>query len=370
MNRIGFVVNPYAGMGGAVGLKGTDGCVEQARLLGARPVSPSRALRFLSGLEPRGFFFFTAAGSMGEDELKEAGITSYQVVYTPSSSETAAADTETACQIMIREGVRLIVFCGGDGTARNVYAATGQDIPILGIPAGVKIYSGVFATTPEAGAAVLNTLDGAGLTEAEVLDVDEEQYRAGLLTTRIYGIARIPYISGLCQVCKEVSFGDETRMHEEIAAFITAIMQPDTLYLIGAGSTTGVIAGQLGLESTLLGVDAIYQGRIVGTDLNEDAILHLLEEYEKVRIILSPIGAQGFVLGRGNQQISSRVLAKTGINALIVVATPAKLQHTPALYVDTGDLALNRQFGETMLVICGYEMAQRVRLIHEPNPSW
>ncbi|WP_319580124.1 ATP-NAD kinase family protein [uncultured Methanospirillum sp.] len=362
MNRIGFVVNPYAGMGGAVGLKGTDGCVQEARSLGAEPRSPSRAVRFLAGLNRQGFFFLTAAGSMGADELREAGIASYEIVYSPTLPDTVAEDTKAACELMIREGVRLIVFCGGDGTARDVFAMTGKDIPILGIPAGVKIYSGVFATTPDTGAGVLNRLDAASLTEAEVVDVDEEQYRAGVLTTRLFGIATMPYISGLCQSCKEVSFGDETRMRDDIARFITGIMRDDTLYLLGAGSTTGAIATRIGLASTLLGVDAIYQGKIVGTDLNEEAILGLLEQYDSARIILSPIGAQGFVLGRGNQQISSRVLKKTGTNALIVVATPAKLQHTPVLYIDTGDPDVNREFGESLLVICGYEMAQRVRL--------
>ncbi|PWR71629.1 ATP-NAD kinase family protein [Methanospirillum lacunae] len=362
MNRIGFVVNPYAGMGGAVGLKGTDGCVKAARSLGAEPLSPSRAVKFLSGLNPHGFYFLTAAGDMGENELRDAGISSSQVIFTPSSPETGAEDTRAACELMVREGVRLIVFCGGDGTARDVFSVTGKDIPILGIPAGVKIYSGVFSTTPETGAEVLNKLDEASLTEAEVMDVDEEQYRAGILTTRLFGIASMPYISGLCQSCKEVSFGDETRMQDDIARFITGIMRPDTLYLLGAGSTTGAIANRLGLNSTLLGVDAVYQGTLVAQDLNEEAILRLVDQYENVRIILSPIGAQGFVLGRGNQQISRRVLKKTGTGALIVVATPAKLQHTPVLYIDTGDPEMNTQFGETLLVICGMEMAQRVKL--------
>lgn len=362
MNRIGFIVNPYAGMGGVVGLKGTDGCVEAARSLGAEPLSPSRAVRFLSGLNSRGFFFLTTAGDMGENELRDAGISTFQVVFTPSSVETGAEDTRAACELMVREGVRLIVFCGGDGTARDIFSVTGSDIPILGIPTGVKIYSGVFSTTPETGAEVLNELDEASLTEAEVMDVDEEQYRAGILTTQLFGIATMPYISGLCQSCKEVSFGDETRMQDDIARFITRIMRPDTLYLLGAGSTTGAIAEKLGLNSTLLGVDAVYQGTMVATDLNEEAILTLLDQYDNIKIILSPIGAQGFVLGRGNQQISRRVLERTGTDALIVVATPAKLQHTPVLHIDTGDPELNKQFGETLLVICGMEMAQRISL--------
>ncbi|MFH0968542.1 MAG: ATP-NAD kinase family protein [Methanobacteriota archaeon] len=364
MKRIGFVVNPYAGMGGAVGLKGTDNCVDEARARGAIPVSSSRALRFLTHVVRQDLFFLTAGGNMGEDELKEAGISLYQVVYTPSSAQTTPEDTCEACRSMIREGVDLILFCGGDGTARDVLGAIGQDRPILGVPAGVKIYSGVFATTPESAAKVLTRLESARLTSAEVLDVDEEQYRAGVLTTRIFGIAQVPYIPEFCQSGKQASFGDEIFAYADISRFIRGIMCNDTLYLIGAGSTTGAISRCMNLPSTLLGVDAVYQGRLIASDLNEQGILDLLDIYEKVKIIISPIGAQGFVLGRGNQQISSRVLEKTGIDALIVVATPAKLQQTPVLYVDTGDEILNQRFADTLLVICGYAMAQRKPLNH------
>lgn len=364
MKRIGFVINPYAGMGGAVGLKGTDGCVEEALTRGAHPVSPSRALRFLSHIERSDLFFLTAAGSMGEEELREAGISSYQIVYAPSSTKTSSDDTCKACLSMIGEGVDLVLFCGGDGTARDVFSVVGQGSPILGIPAGVKIYSGVFATTPESAAQVLTRWESACLTFAEILDIDEEQYRAGVLTTRIFGIAQVPYIPVLCQSGKQASFGDETFVYADIARFIRGIMQNDTLYLLGAGSTTGAISSAMHLPFTLLGVDAVYQGRLIASDLNEMGILALLDIYEKVKIILSPIGAQGFILGRGNQQISSRVLEKTGIDALIVVATPSKLQQTPVLFIDTGDEDLNKRFDDTLLVICGYAMAQRKSLNH------
>ncbi|PKL60360.1 MAG: ATP-NAD kinase [Methanomicrobiales archaeon HGW-Methanomicrobiales-4] len=364
MRRIGFIVNPYAGMGGAVGLKGTDGCVKEAQDRGALPVSPSRALRFLTRLERRDLVFLTAGGNMGEDELKEAGISSYQVVYMPSSTHTDSEDTCEACRSLIRAGVEIIFFCGGDGTARDVFSVIGQSRPILGIPSGVKIYSGVFATTPDTAAETLTRWESARLSFAEVLDVDEEQYRAGVLTTRIFGIAQIPYIPELCQSGKQADFGDETFVYADIARFIRSIMCNDTIYLLGAGSTTGAISDCMHLPYTLLGVDAVYQGRLIASDLNEQGILDLLNIYEKVKIIVSPIGAQGFVLGRGNQQISSKVLEKTGIDALIVVATPAKLQQTPVLYVDTGDEKMNLCFDSTILVICGYAMAQRKPLNH------
>ena len=364
MKRIGFVVNPFAGMGGAVGLKGTDGCVKEARMLGAVPVSPSRALRFLSHIDRQDLLFLTAGQNMGEDELKEAGITSYQVVYTPSSDETGPEDTCEACRSIIREGGDFILFCGGDGTARDVFSVVGQEKPILGIPAGVKIYSGVFAATPESAAFVLTRWESARLTFAEVLDVNEEQYRAGVLTTDIFGIAQIPYISELCQSGKQTGFGDETFAYADIARFIRSIMLNDTLYLLGAGSTTGAISGFMHIPSTLLGVDAVFQGRLIASDLNEQGILDLLNTYGKVKVILSPIGAQGFILGRGNQQISNKVLEKIGIDALIVVATPAKLEQTPVLYLDTGDEALNQRFDDTILVVCGYALAIRRPLIH------
>lgn len=363
MIRLGFIVNPYAGMGGAVGLKGTDGCVEKARALGAKQVSPDRAVRFLSSLKRTDIRFFTAGGEMGESELVSAGLSDTSVIYQPGKGiqgyQTGPEDTIAACQEMLKSGVDLIIFVGGDGTARDVFSVTGSDTPILGVPAGVKIYSGVFATTPEAAAEVIESWETTRCSDAEVMDVDEEEYRAGVLTTRLYGIAKMPYIRELCQSCKQVTFGDEERDRIEIGAFIADVMQNDTLYLLGAGTTTGAIAERLGIGHTLLGVDAVYKGELVARDLNETGILNLLSRYDRVNIIISPIGAQGFILGRGNQQISSRVLEITGLSALIVVATPAKLQHTPVLYVDTGDTVLNEQFPDSIPVICGYQMAQR-----------
>jgi predicted polyphosphate/ATP-dependent NAD kinase len=366
MNCIGFVVNPDAGMGGAVGLKGTDGCIEKARDLGALPVSPDRANRFLSALCRTDLCILTASGLMGEEELKMAGYPSIEVVYTPDSPVTGSGDTKKACEAMIAHRAEIILFCGGDGTARDVFSVSGRQTPILGIPAGVKIYSGVFATTPEAAAKLLDQWETSGLTDVEVMDVDEEQYRAGVLSTRLYGIAQTPSLPGLCQSSKQASYGDEFRIQNDIARFIVAIMRSDTLYLLGAGSTTGAIADYLRIPATLLGVDAIYQGRLIASDLNEAGILALLDQYDQVKIIISPIGAQGFVLGRGNQQISNRVLEKTGLDSLIVVATPTKLKNTPVLYVDTGNKYLNNRFEDTIQVICGYMLAQRVRLNHGP----
>lgn len=369
MMRIGFIVNPYAGMGGAVGLKGTDDCIEEAVRRGAVPTSPARAKQFLEVLKGQDLFFFTAGGSMGEDELSSSEISSYRVLYPQFAGkrfvQTTRDDTIQACKEMMTENLSCIVFCGGDGTARDVFSVTGNKIPILGIPSGVKIYSGVFARTPESAAEVLKKWNSATITDAEVLDIDEDQYRSDVLSTSLYGIARIPYLPELCQSGKQIFFGDENHDLMDIAVFITDIMQDDTLYLLGAGSTTGAVAERLGICKTLLGIDAVYQGHLIARDLNESAILDLLARFGPVKILLSPIGAQGFILGRGNQQISARVLRITGTDSLIIVATPGKLQHTPVLYVDTGDPEINKEFGESILVICGYRMGVRVRLKNE-----
>lgn len=367
MIKAGLIVNPYAGLGGAVGLKGTDGCIREALERGAVPEAPSKALRFLANLAPELIFFYTASGKMGEEELEKTPH-HYNAVYisplqdSESPIQSDRNDTINACQEMIKRGVDIILFCGGDGTAQDIYSCTRDLVPILGIPAGVKIYSGVFGTTPEAVADILSDWNGTSLTEGEVMDVDEAEYRKGILNTNLFGYAKIPASRIVCQSSKAVSSGNETRAMVDIASFIIEIMQDDTLYLLGAGTTTRAIADSLSVQKTLLGIDAIYKKSLIAQDLNESDILHLLDKYSKVRIIISPIGAQGFILGRGNQQISSKVIRKTGTDALIVVATEAKIKRTRSFYIDTGDLNLNNEFGNSIQIICGYRMAIRTRL--------
>ncbi len=362
--RIGFLVNPIAGMGGAVGLKGTDGQLAEALRRGAVPHACDRAVQTLTLLPGDGIEFVTCAGAMGEDILRDAGITAYIILYRPGDP-TTAADTKAACRAFLDAGVDLIVFCGGDGTARDVWDAVRSEVPILGIPAGVKMYSAIFAVNPAAAAELVRRAGEIGCRDAEVMDIDEEAYRSGLLSTRLYGYARVPYIPERTQGGKQVfEQQDEERAKDEIAAFITEIMLPETLYVIGAGSTTARIMERMGLSPTLLGVDAVRDGQVVARDADERTLLSLLDECPQAKIVVSPIGAQGFVLGRGNQQISPAVLRKAGLQNLIVVATPGKLAATPLLYVDSGDAALDRQLGDSLQVISGYRIAQRKQLLH------
>ena len=363
MKKIGFLINPVAGMGGAVGLKGTDGKLEEAVSRGAVPQAKKRAEITLKAFEnDQDLLFLTPSGEMGENALKETIPGRYQVISHVGEASTAH-DTKIAAQRFLEDSVDLILFCGGDGTARDIFDIVGRNVPILGIPAGVKMYSGVFAINPAVAAEIVKKLEGQSLRDSEVMDVDEEAYRAGELKTRLYGIARVPSLAGKTQVSKQVyEDSDEGRVKKEIARFISEIMIPDVLYILGAGTTTESIARETGLNKTLLGVDAIKNRQMVAMDLDEKSLWALLRDGQEAKIFLSPIGAQGFILGRGNQQISARIVKKVGVRNINVVATPHKLRETPVLYVDTGDSALDAEFGDSVLVVSGYRMAQRKRV--------
>jgi predicted polyphosphate/ATP-dependent NAD kinase len=296
---------------------------------------------------------------MGEDAFRESGADHrYSVVYRPGE-QTTADDTRSACRIFAREGVDIVVFCGGDGTARDVYDVIGTDIPLLGIPAGVKMHSGVFGITPKAAAEVLDAFVSgeARIEEGEVVDLDEDDYRAGRIDLKLHGYASVPVIPELVQDMKTVfTEADEAAYKDAIAAFVREIVQEDldALYILGPGSTVRAVARALGVDKTLLGVDLYAEGRIIASDVGERQILEALERFDRERIIATPIGAQGFVFGRGNQQISPEVIRRVGPNNVMVVATPRKLRSTPFLRVDTGDPEVDALFSGYLKVISGY----------------
>ena len=358
--RIGFLVNPIAGMGGPVGLKGTDGLAEEAIAMGARPRAMERARACLDLLskERDAILFFTASGSMGESCLEECGL-DYKVVYS-ALPVTSSRDTIRTCQAFLDEGVDLILFCGGDGTARDVAGIAGST-PILAIPAGVKMHSGVFAASPQAAAdLVIRFLNGElNLRDTEIVDVDEELYRAGILQTKLYALAKTPYLPVLVAERKRIYSSDqEDEFKDQIALFASEFMRDGSAYIIGAGTTTSRIADILGLEKTLLGVDVVKDGRLMITDASEQDLLELLDRETRVMIIISPIGAQGFILGRGNQQLSAEVIRRVGIDKLIIISTPHKLAEIPYLLVDTGDEDLDESLAGMRQVVTGYRIAQ------------
>ncbi len=278
-----------------------------------------------------------------------------------SQEESSSQDTKAACQAFLENGVDLILFCGGDGTARDV-ASVADQVPILGIPAGVKMHSGVFAISPEAAAELtLGFVRGElRARETEIVDVDEELYRSGELQTRLYATARTPYLPVLVSERKRIySSASEEDFKDQIALFASEFMRDGSAYILGAGTTTSRIAERLGVEKTLLGVDVVQDGKLILKDASERDLLALLDREKSVKIILSPIGAQGFILGRGSQQISAAVLRRAGAEYLIIVSTPHKLAELPHLLVDTGDPDLDRSLSGKRLVVTGYRMAQR-----------
>lgn len=372
--KIGFLVNPIAGMGGRVGLKGTDGVLDKAVSLGAQPIAREKAegmLREFSALsaDHPDFSWVTCDGEMGRDVLDAVGITNIQIVYSPSGDKTTARDTQNACKKFLNQHLDLLVFCGGDGTARDIFTIVDKKIPLLGIPAGVKMHSGVFGVNTHATAKILLEFINKRLVigDVEIMDLDEELYRKGEWKVRLFGVARgiiEPTYIQVGKACFE-SISDE-EVKYELAEHIKDELEKhkNCLFFFCSGGTIDHIAKKLNIQHTLLGIDAVYNKQLIARDVNEQQILTLLKKYPKAKILLSPIGAQGFILGRGNLQLSPKVIKKIGIGNIIVVATPAKLIHTPLLRVDTGDKKLDDLFAKQgyLMVVIGYRLSRVVKL--------
>jgi len=365
--RIGVIVNPIAGMGGRVGLKGTDGeeTLRDALARGAQPWSPKRALEVLKGLTlAHGRVeWVTWSGEMGEDPLRAAGFP-FEVAGRAEGERTTAEDTKEAARRMEELGVELILFVGGDGTASDIVEAVDMRVPILGVPAGVKMFSGVFASTPGAASQmVLRLLEGdAQIVEREVMDIDEDAFRAGRLSASLKGYARTPYAASLVQSGKSAGHAaNEALMKEAVAARVVEGMHPGAAYILGPGTTVAKVAELLGVEKTLLGIDVVRDGRLVVRDADEDALLKAAEG--ETWIVISPLGGQGSLLGRGNQPISPAVLRRVGIDHLIVVATPLKMQGLKVLTLDTGDPKLDARLRGYRRVIIGYHEEKVMKVV-------
>jgi predicted polyphosphate/ATP-dependent NAD kinase len=354
---LGLVVNPIAGMGGPIGLKGTDGWsrVELERL-GAIATSANRATQAMVQLErARPDEILCGAGPMGADAVNLAGLRP-TIVHEPTDEETTSDDTVVVARAMVAAGCGLILFAGGDGTARDVHRAVGTRVPTLGIPAGVKIHSAAFAINPtvagELAAAVLAG-EVTSTREAEVVDLDEAAYRAGRISVRLFGYLRVPDRPESIQGSKVRSTGDE----EAIASIGRAIaerMEPGVRYVVGPGTTAKAVLRAINLPFTLLGVDLVLDGDVIGTDLTAADIL-LRTDDAPTRLIVSPIGGQGHVFGRGNQQLSPQLIRRVGKVGLIVAASPRKLASMRGrpLFVDTGDAELDAELAGFVRVITG-----------------
>lgn len=370
--KLGFIVNPIAGMGGKVGLKGTDNVLKEAIARGAEPIAPKRATEFLQKLKENSLDtsiqLLSCPGIMGE---KEAEAASFNVHTLPMriAEATTAADTRNAVKLLKTSKVDLIVFIGGDGTARDVLDAMqgSTEPPVLGVPAGVKMYSGIFAINPSDAVDVVLAFANsqAEITEFEIMDADEEAIRNDTLTVRLHGFMRGPFLPMHIQGSKEASpeTVDERDNQIAIAKFIIEEMHPDETYILGPGTTVKRIAELLGTEKTVLGVD-IYKNGTVILDVDEKTILREVDDWQRACIIVSPIGHQGILLGRGNQQISPKIIQKVGKGRIIVAATKNKLQSIEGdvLRIDTGEPKVDSMLKGYVRVVTDYREWRLVKV--------
>lgn len=387
MKKLGLIVNPVAGVGGRVGLKGSDGAevLRQALERGAVRDAPRRARTALERLARVGAHVEVLAwpGEMGEEEARAAGfeprvLGSFRGRRTYVECEverldgapvaiacddfvfTTPDDTEQAARDLLAAGVDLILFAGGDGTARNICNAVGTAVPVIGVPAGVKIHSAVYATTPAAAGdvAALFLRDqpaAVQLREGEVMDIDEEAFRDDRVSARLYGYMTVPYARGLTQSAKAGGVAGEERALNDVATDVIRDMRPGALYILGPGTTTRTVMDRLGLPKTLLGVDAVRDGALAGADLTEGELIRLVDEAPEAHIVVTVIGGQGHIFGRGNQQISPAVIRRVGRDGISVVATQTKLLSLEGrpLLVDTGDPELDRELRGYAKVVTG-----------------
>lgn len=356
-------MNPLAGLGGAAGLKGSDH-PDTKRIAEARGVSSQverRVREVFETLAPQSQLIEVVMpqGSMG---LELDPLWNVEAVYeTPAS--TTAQDTQEVARRLLEARVDLLLFAGGDGTARDIYTVVGKQVPVLGIPAGVKMHSGVFAVAPRAAGSVVRSLIAGQLVavyEAEVRDIDESAFAQGRVLTRHYGDMLVPDDQLRVQRVKCSGMIDDAIMLEELCCYLCELIEDNSeaLWVLGSGGTLKAIKDKLGIEEpTLLGVDIWYQGACVQKDAYESQVHDWVSRAKEAHIVLSVIGGQGVVLGRGNQQVSARVLKHAGIENIHLVATREKLGalESRALAVDSGDHDLNQALSGYRKVICGYE---------------
>jgi predicted polyphosphate/ATP-dependent NAD kinase len=377
--RAGFIVNPIAGMGGKVALKGTDGVVEEAIRRGAKPVAPDVARLFLNELKhyngAEGLYFVTGPGPLGEEYLSDSGFSfevirhrkiGYREVEGVEIPDTTSEDTKTLAREMLGK-VDIIVFAGGDGTARDVYSAVGKEVPILGVPTGVKMFSGVFAASPESAARLLVEFASgkARLEERDVMDLDEEAFRRDEIKPKHYGKALTPVVELLIQGAKEPQKVDESETLEAIADEVTEeILSEDGIYFLGAGSTIKRIKDRLGINGTLLGVDVVEvkhgKAKLLVRDAAEKDLLRFVDRNPK--IVVTVIGGLNFLFGRGNQQFSAEVLRKIPKENIVVVAAPSKVEKG-VVRVYTGDREVDGKLRGYIRVRVSPWMEKMVRVV-------
>ncbi|CCQ12463.1 ATP-NAD kinase [Pseudoalteromonas luteoviolacea B = ATCC 29581] len=358
--KLGLIINPVAGLGGSVALKGSDGAdtTQKALALGAIPLSNQRTAMALEQLigHQDDIIIYTASGAMGEETAKSLGFTTEVIYQTPAV--TTPQDTECVAKQLLALGVDLILFAGGDGTARNICAAVEDAIAVLGIPAGCKIHSGVYAITPKAAGRVVEMLINGELvtvSDADVMDIDENAFREGTVKAKRYGEMQVPSEIRYVQSVKNGGKESDELVLADIAAWVISEMGSEEQYIMGSGSTVAAIMEEMGLDNTLLGVDLVQDQQLIASDLTALQLLEAIKD-KPTKLVITLIGGQGHIFGRGNQQLSPALIRTIGKENIIVVATKTKLKalNGRPLIADTGDLALDEALSGYIKVITGY----------------
>ncbi|RYY01650.1 MAG: ATP-NAD kinase [Gammaproteobacteria bacterium] len=366
--KLGLIINPYAGIGGSVGLKGSDGDDIRAEAFarGAEPRSAIRVQRCLAMLQPffHGIDVYCFAGDMGETAVHQLGL-SHHLIGNPKANPSSALDTQDAVAELVKESVDIILFSGGDGTARNIADAlrknNAEQQIVLGIPSGVKMHSGVYAITPEAAGGILLCLlkkQIVNVQACEVRDIDEAAFRQGKVKTRLYASMYVPILPQFLQQVKNSGAAQDELIKLDIANYLIDNFADDALYIVGPGSTTHVFLAQLGIDGSLLGVDVILHRQLLAKDVSAPQLDELIVNHSgDIKLIITAIGGQGHILGRGNQQLTPAILRKIGLDNIQIIATKEKilsLQKRPLL-VDSNDADLDKSFSGYQSVLVGYE---------------
>ena len=364
MFKLGLIVNPYAGLGGPEGLKGSDTLPDRLRQSVAEEMANSRSLpravRCLAALAPvaEQLAVYGFDGAMAEQACREAGLTFTSVGRAGALS--SAADTRRAVQCLLNEQVDIVLFVGGDGTARDIYSAVGESLPVLGLPAGVKMHSAVYAVNPQAAAAILRALIDGDLVDIglqEVRDIDEAAFAQGRVRSRHYGELMVPRLGGFLQQVKQGGREVEELVIADIADELMENYDEDCLYIVGPGSTTTGFMEALGLPYTLLGFDLVRGGELLQADANAQQISEVMDHHQgPITVLITAIGGQGHILGRGNQQLTPALIRRIGRDNFQVLASKGKLSGLAGrpLLVDSNDAALDAQWQGFIAVTTGY----------------
>jgi predicted polyphosphate/ATP-dependent NAD kinase len=364
MFKLGLIVNPYAGLGGPEGLKGSDTLPDGLRQSVAEEMANSRSLpravRCLAALAPvaEQLAVYGFDGAMAEQACREAGLTFTSVGRAEALS--SAEDTRRAAQCLLSEQVDIVLFVGGDGTARDIYSAVGESLPVLGLPAGVKMHSAVYAVNPQAAAAILRALIDGDLVDIglqEVRDIDEAAFAQGRVRSRHYGELMVPRLGGFLQQVKQAGREVEELVIADIADELMENYDEDCLYIVGPGSTTTGFMEALGLPYTLLGFDLVRGGELLQADANAQQISEVMDHHQGlITVLITAIGGQGHILGRGNQQLTPALIRRIGRDNFQVLASKGKLSGLAGrpLLVDSNDAALDAQWQGFIAVTTGY----------------